>query len=115
MKHHLNVERHLLESQNGLGWKGPSRSPRSIPPAMGRDSFHQTRLLRAPFNLALNAAREGAATASLSNLCQGLTTLRVKNFLLISNLDLPFFSLLSRRKKFIKFLILLVADHNKIF
>ena len=41
---------------------------------MSRDIFHQTRLLRAPSNLALNTAREGAATASLGNLCQCLTT-----------------------------------------
>jgi len=52
------------------------------PPAMGRDTSHQTRLLKAPSNLALNTAREGAATASLGNLCQGLTTLTVKNFFL---------------------------------
>ena len=37
---------------------------------MSRDIFHLTRLLRAPSNLALNPAREGAATASLGNLCQ---------------------------------------------
>jgi len=59
---------------------------------MGRDTFHQTRLLQAPSNLALNTAREGAATAPLGNLGQGLTTLRVKNFFLISNLNLPSFS-----------------------
>jgi len=35
---------------------------------MSRDIFHQPRLLRAPSNLALNPAREGAATASLGNL-----------------------------------------------
>jgi len=51
---------------------------------MGRDTFHYTRLLEAPSNLALNTAREGAATASLGNLCQCLTTLRVKNFFLMS-------------------------------
>jgi len=62
-------------------------------PAMGRDTFHQTRLLRAPSSLALNTATEGAVTASLGNLCQGLTTHRVKNFFLISNLNLPSFSL----------------------
>jgi len=56
---------------------------------MGRDIFHQTRVLRAPSNLALNPAREGTATASLGNLGQGLTTLMVKNFFLISNLSLP--------------------------
>jgi len=48
------------------------------PPAMSRDIFHQTRLLRS--NLALNTAREGAATASLGNLFQCFTTLMVKNF-----------------------------------
>ena len=35
---------------------------------MSRDIFHQPRVLRAPSNLALNPAREGAATASLGNL-----------------------------------------------
>ena len=60
---------------------------------MSRDTFHQTGLLRAPPSLALNTARQGAATASLGNLCQGLTTLTVKNFFLTSNLNLPSFSL----------------------
>jgi len=60
---------------------------------MGRDTFHQTRLLKAPSNLALNADREGAVTASLENLCQCLITLRAKNFFLVSNLNLPSFSL----------------------
>jgi len=60
---------------------------------MSRDIFHQPWLLRAPFSLALNTAREGAATASLGNLGQCLTTLMVKNFFLISNLNLPSFSL----------------------
>ena len=45
---------------------------------MSRDIFHQPRLLRAPSNLALNPAREGAATASLGNLFQYLTVLVVK-------------------------------------
>ena len=60
---------------------------------MSRDIFHQTRLLRAPSNLALNTAREGASTASLGKLFQCFTTLTVKNFLLISNINLPSFSL----------------------
>jgi len=51
---------------------------------MGRDPFHQSRVLKAPSSLALNTDREGAATASLGNLGQGLTTLRVKNFFLRS-------------------------------
>jgi len=32
---------------------------------MSRDIFHQPRVLQAPSNLALNTAREGAATAPL--------------------------------------------------
>jgi len=62
---------------------------------MGRDTFRQTRLLQAPSNLALNTAREGAATASLGNLGRGLTTLIITNFCLISTLNLPSFSLKS--------------------
>jgi len=60
---------------------------------VSRDPFHLPRLLRAPSNLALNPAREEAATASLGNLCQCLTTLRVKNFFLISSLNLLSFNL----------------------
>jgi len=50
---------------------------------MGRDTFHWTRLLKAPSNL----AREWAATTSLGNF-QYLTTLTAENFFLISNLNL---------------------------
>jgi len=60
---------------------------------MGRDPFYQPRVLRAPSNLALNTAREGAATASLGNLGQCPATLMGKNFFLISDLNLPSFSL----------------------
>ena len=49
---------------------------------MGRDTYHHTRLLKAPSNLALNTVREGTATTSLSNLVKCLTILRVKNFFL---------------------------------
>jgi len=52
-----------------------------------------SRPLRAPSSLALSTAREGAATASLGSQGQGLTTLRVKNFFLRSDLNLPSFSL----------------------
>jgi len=60
---------------------------------MNRDIFHQSRVLRAPSNLALNTARKGTATASLGNLGQGLTTPIVENFFLISSLTLPSYSL----------------------
>ena len=39
-------------------------------------------------SLALNASRDGASTTSLSNLFQCVSTLCVRNFLLISNLNL---------------------------
>ena len=60
---------------------------------MCRVANHQTRLPRATSSLALNACRDGASTASLGNLFQCVTTLCVKNFLLISNLNLPCLSL----------------------
>ena len=60
---------------------------------MGRDIFHQPRVLQVPSNLALSTAGEEAATASLGNLGQGLTTFIVKNFFLLSNLNLPSFKL----------------------
>lgn len=47
------------------------------------------RLLRDPSNLTLNTSREpGAATASLSNMYQGLTTFTGNNFFLTFNLNL---------------------------
>ena len=50
------------------------------PPAVGRDTSLQTRLLTAPSSLALSASREGTSTTSLGNLCQHLTTLTVTIF-----------------------------------
>jgi len=88
---------------------------------------HQTRLLKAPSSLALNTAREGAATASLGNLCQCLTTLVVKNFFLISSLNLPSFSfkplplvllqqalLKSLSQSFLQAPLQVLKGHNKV-
>jgi len=90
---HLSCRISIIDSENDLGWKGPYRPSRFNPFAMGRDPFHQPRLLPALSNLALNPAREGAATASLGNLGQGLTALTLRNFFFVSNLNLPSFSL----------------------
>ena len=60
---------------------------------MGRDTFHYTRLLKAPSNLTLSTSRERASTSTLGNLFQCLTTLTIKNFFLTSNLNLSSFSL----------------------
>ena len=59
------------------------------PPAVGRVANRQTRLPRATSSLALNASRDGASTAYLGNLFQCVITPWVKNFLLISNVNLP--------------------------
>jgi len=56
---------------------------------MCRVTNHQTRLPRATSSLALNACMDGAATTSLGNLIECVTTLCVKNFLPTSNLKLP--------------------------
>jgi len=84
---------HRIESDTGLGGKGPLKAIQSQPPAVGRDIFNRTRLLRAPSNPAWNVPRDGASTAALGNLDQGFTTLHVKSFFLKSSLTFPSFSL----------------------
>ena len=61
-----------------LGLGGTFRGHLAQPPAASRDIFNQTRLLRAPSNLAWNVSRDGAPTTSLGNLHQGFITLIVK-------------------------------------
>ena len=52
----------------------------------GQPQLHQ--VLRAPSSLTLGVSRDGAPTTSPGNLCQCLTTLIVKAFFLISNINL---------------------------
>ena len=61
----------------------------STPHAICRVTNHQTKLPRATSSLAFYASRDGASTTSLGNLFQCVTTIFVKNFLLISNQNLP--------------------------
>jgi len=58
-------------------------------PAMSRDIFTKIRLLRAPSNVTLKVSGDGASITSLGNLFQHFITLIVKNFFLISSLNLP--------------------------
>lgn len=60
---------------------------------MGWDIFSKITLLKDLPKVTLNTTRNGASTASLENPFQCLTTLRVKNYFFMSNLNLPFFSL----------------------
>ena len=68
----------MMGSQHFTGWfglEGTLQTTSFHPPALGgTPSTNQPMLLQAPSNLALNPARQGAATASLGNLAQGLTT-----------------------------------------
>jgi len=56
---------------------------------VSRDVFNRTGLLRALSNLTWNVSRDGASPTAVGNVCQGVTTLRVRNFFLISSLNLP--------------------------
>ena len=74
-------------------WVGRDLEDPSVPPPChGQGPLPPAQGAPSPDNLALNPAREGAATASLGSLGQGLTTLTGKNFFLISNLHLLSFS-----------------------
>ena len=80
------------ESRRIIEWPGLKRTTVIIsfqPPAMCRVANLQTRLPRATSSVALNASRDGASTTSSGKLFQGATTPCVKNFVLISNLNLP--------------------------
>ena len=75
-----------------------------------RIANHQSRLPRATSSVVLNASSDGTSTTSLGNLFQCITTLWVKNFLLISNLNLPCLSL--RPFPLVLSLSTLVNSHN---
>ena len=62
----ISASLRILESQNGLGGKGPLEAIQPNPPATSRDIFNWIRLLRAPSNLAWNVSRDGASTTSQS-------------------------------------------------
>ena len=72
----------IIESNNDLGWKGLLRSSGSSPSVMGSDTSHQTRMLKVPSSLSLNASREGSSTTSLGNLFWHLSTLTIQSFFL---------------------------------
>ena len=90
----LNVitKQHMESYKHRMVWVGRDfRSSGCNVPAVSMDTYHKSRLLKAPSSLALNTSRTPAT--SLGNLFQCLTTLIVKNFFLLSNLNFPSFSL----------------------
>lgn len=84
-----------LESLNGLGRKG-LKNYAIPPPAMGRDTSHQTRLPKAPSHLALNTSREGTSTSSLNNILNAFRAIRKKPALLKHTLE---YLILSQKNK----------------
>lgn len=65
----------LIASYGGSSYKVTYRSSGSSPPAVGKDTFSSTRLLRVPSSLSLSTSRDRAATSSLGSLSQCYTTL----------------------------------------
>ena len=61
-------------------------------PSHEQGHLQLSQVLRAPSSLTLGVFKGGAPTTSLGNLCQCLTSLIVKNFFPMSNLNLPSFS-----------------------
>jgi len=79
-----------------FGLEGTLKIIQFQPPCHGQGHLLLEQVAQSPVQPGLEPwppPREGAATASQGNLCQGLTTLRVKNFLLIANSNLPSYSL----------------------
>ena len=58
-------------------------------PCHGQGHLPLSQVAPSPIQPGLEHFRDGAATASLGNLCQGLTTLTGKNFFLTSDPNLP--------------------------
>lgn len=93
LRKYLKDPRHILERREVIELQNPILLRTGIdlkghqvltPSAMGRNTFHKTRLFRALFNLALNTTRY--STAFLSNLFQSPTTLTMQNLFLIFNI-----------------------------
>ncbi|KAK4827199.1 hypothetical protein QYF61_015227, partial [Mycteria americana] len=77
----------------GIKHKAALLYPLKLRKTKGRALKAKIRLLKAPSNLTLYTSNDGASTTSLGNLVERPTTIIVKNFFLMSNLNLPSFSL----------------------
>jgi len=72
-----------ISQNHRMVWVGRDLTDHPVPtPCHGQGHLPSDQLLKALSDLALNPAREGAATASLGNLGHSLTTLKVQNFFL---------------------------------
>lgn len=78
----------LLNNHRIFGLEGTLKDYLFQPPAISRDIFNEIRLLRTTSRLTLNISRDGSLTISLYNLFQHFITFSVKNFFLISRLNL---------------------------
>lgn len=73
---HMHTDMQYRISEE-FGLEGTLKGHLGQPPAMTRDIFNQTRLLRDLSNLTFNVCRNAAATTSLGTLC--FIILSVKN------------------------------------
>ena len=79
--------------QNGFGWMGPLRSSSFNSTCCKQGHLPLDQVTQSPIQPGFECFQEGPSTASLGNQFQCLTTLSVKNFFLISCLNLPSSSL----------------------
>jgi len=75
------ADSHVHRITEWFGLEGTLTTIWFQPPCHGQRHLPLDQVAQSPIHLALNTARDGAATDSLDNLCQGLTTLIVKNML----------------------------------
>ncbi|KAK4807110.1 hypothetical protein QYF61_018451 [Mycteria americana] len=76
-----------------FGLEGNFKGHLVQPPCNEQGHLQLDQVAQSPDKLTLTVSRDGASTTSLGNLFQCFTTLIVKNFFLISSLNLPSFSL----------------------
>jgi len=79
-----NLWSDFIESLEDLGWKGPQRSLRCNPPCHKQGCSPSDQAVQ-------GSTQPGPPTQSSGQQCQDLTALWVRNFFLLSNLNLNFF------------------------
>ena len=70
MNIHIHMQINVVNQSEWFGLEGTFKTIQFQSPAISRDTSLQSRLLTAPFSLALNTSREEASTTSSDNLFQ---------------------------------------------
>jgi len=89
----LLFEKKIKNLNHSMVWVGRNFKDHLVPsPCHEQGHLPLDQVAQSSIQPGLEHCQGGASTASLSNLCQCLITLIVKNFFLISSLNLPSFS-----------------------